>query len=144
MSRVGSLCRDPGTLVKRSKNQLCDYMTTEPAGLAGISILWCGAARRMNQARNRVAGNTLFMPIASPAHVIRPYCELYCHAVCTWKLWNLPLSWFVYERTRLNLINLRVLNRSRFALKNVGLCPFYCSTVKECNLFTRSFCSIRF
>ena len=32
-----------------------------------------------------------------------PYCELYCHAVCTWKLWNLPLSWFVYERIRLNL-----------------------------------------
>ena len=26
----------------------------------------------MNQVRNRIAGNTLFMPIASPAHVIRP------------------------------------------------------------------------
>ena len=24
-----------------------------------------------------------------------PNCELYCHAVCTWELWNLPLSWFV-------------------------------------------------
>ena len=72
MRQAGPLCRKPGTLVKRNKNQLCDYMTTEPAGLAGISILWCGAARRMNQARNRVAGNTLFMRIASPAHVIRP------------------------------------------------------------------------
>ena len=30
-----------------------------------------------------------------------PYCELYCHAVCKWKVWNLPLSWFVYERIRL-------------------------------------------
>ena len=37
----GSLCRDPGTLVKRNKNQLCDYMTTEPARLAGIPALWC-------------------------------------------------------------------------------------------------------
>ena len=37
-----------------------------------------------------------------------PYCELYRHAVCTWKLWNLPLSWFVYERIRLNLIIPRV------------------------------------
>ena len=35
-----------------------------------------------------------------------PSCELYCHAVCTWKLRNLPLSWFVHERIRLNLINL--------------------------------------
>ena len=26
----------------------------------------------MNQARKRIAGNTLFMRIASPAHVIRP------------------------------------------------------------------------
>ena len=32
----------------------------------------CRAARRMNQARNRTAGNTLFLRIASPAHVIRP------------------------------------------------------------------------
>ena len=36
-----SLCRDPGTLVNRIKNQLCDYMTTEPARLAGIPVLWC-------------------------------------------------------------------------------------------------------
>ena len=36
---------------------------------------------------------------ASLAHVMRPlYCELYCHAVCTWKLWNLPHLRFVYER----------------------------------------------
>ena len=38
----GSLCRDPGTLDTRNKNQLCDYMTTEPARLAGIPALWCG------------------------------------------------------------------------------------------------------
>ena len=38
-----------------------------------------------------------------------PYCELHCHAVCTWKLWNLPLLWFVYKRIPVNLINPRVL-----------------------------------
>ena len=44
----------------------------------------------------------------------RPYCELYSHAVCTWKLWNyFPLSWFLYERIRLNLINPRVLKIER-------------------------------
>ena len=31
-----------------------------------------------------------------------------------------------------------------FAREDVELCPFYSSTVKECNLFTRLFCSIRF
>ena len=39
MSRAGLLCRDPGTLVKHNKNQLCNYMTTEPAWLAGILVL---------------------------------------------------------------------------------------------------------
>ena len=39
MNQAGSLCRDAGTLVKCNKNQLCDYMTTEPARLAGIPIL---------------------------------------------------------------------------------------------------------
>ena len=58
--------------------RLCDYMTIEPAQLAGIaggnfsSNQACRAARRMNQARNRTAGNNLFMRIAPPAHVIRP------------------------------------------------------------------------
>ena len=28
-------------LDKRNKNQLCDYMTTESARLAGIPVLWC-------------------------------------------------------------------------------------------------------
>ena len=39
MSRAGSLFRDPGTLVKRNENQLHDFMTTEPARLAGIPVL---------------------------------------------------------------------------------------------------------
>ena len=87
----------------------------------------CQAARWMNQARNRTAGNTLLMCIASNLYIkmaalgrlfscntgikvtSAPYCELYCHAVCTWKLWNLSLSWFVYERIRLILVNSRVL-----------------------------------
>ena len=38
---------------------------------------------------------------------------LCCHAVCTWKLWNLPLSGLVYEGIRLNLINPRVLKTER-------------------------------
>ena len=36
---TGPLCKDLGTIVKRNKNQLCDYMTTEPARLDGIPIL---------------------------------------------------------------------------------------------------------
>ena len=39
MSRAGSLRRDLVTLVEGNKNQLCDYMTTEPAWLAGILVL---------------------------------------------------------------------------------------------------------
>ena len=78
MSWAASFCRDPGTLVKRNKNQLCDYVTIELARLARIpggnfpSNHACLAARRMNQARNRTAGNIMFMRIASLAHVIRP------------------------------------------------------------------------
>ena len=41
MRRAGSLCRDPGTLVKSNKNRVCDYRTTEPARLAGIPVLLC-------------------------------------------------------------------------------------------------------
>ena len=40
MSRAGSLFRNLGTLVKRNNNQLCDCMTTEPARLAGISVIF--------------------------------------------------------------------------------------------------------
>ena len=36
---TGPLCKDLGTIVKRNKNQLCDYMTTELARLTGIPIL---------------------------------------------------------------------------------------------------------
>ena len=68
MSRAGSLCRDLGTLGERNKNQLCYYMTTEPAHLAshycdaGIpagnfpSNHACLAVWQMNQARNKTAG----------------------------------------------------------------------------------------
>ena len=81
----------------------------------------------MNQARNVHTASNLFITenggsgscikgtkvtsaeLASPDHVIRLYYELYCHAVRTWKLWSLPLSWFVYEKNRLDLISPRVL-----------------------------------
>ena len=101
----------------------------------------------MNQVSNRTTGNTPFMRNASPAGLMwsAPYCELGCHAVSTWKLWNLPLSWFVYERIRLNLINPRVLKIERgLHVKMLDSGPFYSSTVTECNLFTSSFCLIRF
>ena len=41
MSRAGPVCRDIGTLVKRNKNQLCDYMTSGPARLAEIPVSRC-------------------------------------------------------------------------------------------------------
>ena len=53
---VRFIARDLGTLVKRNKNQLCDFMTTEPARLAGIPVIpggnfpsnhTCRAARRI-------------------------------------------------------------------------------------------------
>ena len=71
MSRSVSLCRDPGTLVKCNKSQLCDYMTTEPARLAENfqSNHACKAAPRMNQARNRTASNILLMRAASNLYI---------------------------------------------------------------------------
>ena len=36
----------------------------------------CHSARPMNQVRDRTAGNILFMRIASPAHVIRPFLSV--------------------------------------------------------------------
>ena len=82
MNPAGSLCGKPGTLVKRNKNQLCDCMTTKPARFAGIpggnfpSNHACLAAQGMNQAKNRTAGNILFIGVAFSAHVIRgPFLE---------------------------------------------------------------------
>ena len=81
----------------------------------------------MNQARNKTTGNT------------GPYCELYCHAVCTWKLWNLPLSWSVYARIRLNLINPRVLKVERgLHVKMLDSAPF---TIRP---WKNAFCLISF
>ena len=74
-----------------------------------------------------------------------PFCQLYCHAVCTWRLWNLALSWVLYERIRLNLISPRVfkIERSLHA-KMFASVPLTVRSRKQCNLFTRSFWSIRF
>ena len=38
VSRASIVCGDLGTPVKCNKNQLCDYMTTRPARLAGLKI----------------------------------------------------------------------------------------------------------
>ena len=71
-----------------------------------MDVNW--AARRMNQARNRTVSNTLFMRIASPAHVIRPLLGVELS-----RSLHVPLLWFAYERKRLNLINPRVLKIER-------------------------------
>ena len=76
MSRGWPSLQTFGTLVKCNKNQLCDYMTTEPARwLAGIpagnfpSNHTCQAARQMNQVRYRTEGNTLLMCTASNLYI---------------------------------------------------------------------------
>ena len=136
-------------------------MTTEPARLAGIPV-YCDAKIPVEifqvhvitlagwpsewtkwETRRRVThcSCTLFPRLMWAG----AYCELYCHAVCTWKLWNLLLLWFVYERIWLNLINPRVLKIGRRL--HVKMLDSALSTVqpwKKCSLFTRSFCSIRF
>ena len=112
----------------------------------------------MNQARSRTAGNTLLMRVASklyikmaapgwpfscntkikvtlaelasPAHVIRPllWVVLSLHAICTWKLGNLPLSWFVYRVFK------NICHACSFPREDVGPCRLYGLNVKECNL----------
>ena len=79
MRRSGLLCRDPNTLVERNKKSTlrlydnqASQVSWDPGWKFPISNRACRAARRLNQARNRTAGNTLLMRIASPAHVIRP------------------------------------------------------------------------
>ena len=120
--KSGYRSKKHGTLVKHRKNQLLRlqvYDNWASLVIGDPSIVMLGyqveifevitLAGRINQVKNRTAGNTLFMHIASLAHVISPYCELYCHPVGMWKLWNLLPSWFVYVRIWLNLINPRVL-----------------------------------
>ena len=64
----------------KSTLRLYDNRASQPDRLAGILVLWCRdlgipsnhacrAARRMNQARNRTAVNTLFMRIASNRYI---------------------------------------------------------------------------
>ena len=110
MRQAGPLCRKPGTLVKRNKNQLCDYMTTEPARLAGIPVLWCldpggnfpsnhpfRAARGLNQAKNRRTGNI--------GHCFPGSCDQALIVSCivtqfAREALELPFLWFVCERIR--------------------------------------------
>ena len=49
----------------------------------------------MNQARNRAAGNTLFMRIASPAHVVSQ--EVFRNLICTKLLFTIHLLIFVSQ-----------------------------------------------
>ena len=93
--RTKGLINEPGWLaLQRSwylseaqQNQLCDYMTTESARLAGIP-----------------GGN--FACNHHACHCFLGSCD---QALTVSSIWNLPLSWFLYERIRLNLINPRVL-----------------------------------
>ena len=73
----------------------------------------CQTVRWMNHSRTRTTGNTPLVRIASNPYIkmvapdwlgscntgikvtslrhmqLGPHCELYCHAVCTWKNWNI-------------------------------------------------------
>ena len=62
MNRAGSLCQELGALVKRNKNQLCDYMTNEPVLLARIIP------------RSRLTGLEIFhvITLAGPARGTKP------------------------------------------------------------------------
>ena len=75
MSRAGSLCRDLSTSFKRNKNQLWNYMITDPARLSWLScimgsrleifqlITLAGQPGEWTKRRNRAAGNQLLMRI---------------------------------------------------------------------------------
>ena len=109
-------------------------MTTEPARLAGIPVLpgsrveifhIITLTERPGEWTKWETGQ--WVTHCSCALLPRlmwsgPYCELYCHAVCTWKLWNLPLPWFVYEKIRLNLIYPRILKKN-------AVCMWRCWTL---------------
>ena len=73
----GSLCRYPGSLIKRNKNQLCEYMTAESAHLARIPA-WqagnfpCNHTRRSSAASkisDRTVGNN------AHAHCSQSLCK---------------------------------------------------------------------
>ena len=93
--RTKGLINEPGWLAlqrsrylsKALQNQLFDYMTTESARLAGIP-----------------GGN-----FACNHHACDCFPGSCDQALAVSSIWNLPLSWFLYERIRLNLINPRVL-----------------------------------
>ena len=93
--RTKGLINEPGWLaLQRSwylneaqQNQLCDYMTTESAQLAGIP-----------------GGN--FACNHHACHCFLGSCD---QALTVSSVWNLLLSWFPYERIGLNVINPRVL-----------------------------------
>jgi len=67
----------------------------------------------MNQARNMTADNTLFMRIASPAHVIMPLLGVVLSPSLHVKTLEFPALRLVYEGIQLNLSNLRDLKIAR-------------------------------
>ena len=121
MSRLGSLCRAPVTLAERNKNQLCDYMNNRASPVSWDPVIVISGSRveifqvitlagRLGEWTKRETGQQVTHCSCAllPRFMwLGPYCKLYCHAVYTWKLWNLPLSWFVYKRIQRNLINQR-------------------------------------
>ena len=102
-------------------NKSCYYLFF-PAGIFPSNHA-CQAAWWMNQARNMHTASNLYIKLVTPGWPFScntgikvtsaelsnpgPYREMHCNAVCTWKLWDLPLLWFVYERNWLDLINLQ-------------------------------------
>jgi hypothetical protein len=66
VGRTGSVWRDISTVIKRNKNQLCDYITTEPPRLAGIRYRDVGISP--NRGRNLPCNH---VHRASPAYQAR-------------------------------------------------------------------------
>ena len=85
---AGSLCRDLSTSFKGNKNQLCNYMITDPTQLdwdpgwkfSNLSRLPGSPENEPNEKQGSgepTAHAHYFLYLK-----IGPYCELYCHAVC--------------------------------------------------------------
>ena len=80
MSWAGWLCRDLGSLVKHNKIKSTLQLHDNRASPVSWdpSIGSCNTGIKITSAELASPENW-----AGLGHVISPYCELYCHAVCT-------------------------------------------------------------
>ena len=127
MTQAVSLCRDFEVFrfSKLNKNQLCYYKRTELVLLARIpqycaagipsgnfpSIHACRAAWRLKQARNRTAGNTLLLRIASNLYIKMAApglsfsrntgIKIHCRRACLTEKPGLPVSCDLMDKGKL-------------------------------------------